>query len=650
MSELAIGLSGLTVALKSIETVGNNIANAATEGYHRQEVVVAPVSSGLVSGVQVGAGAQIVTIRRLYNAIVENEILRQEPALAQVAQELETLQTVESILGSIGTAGLASAIDEFFSALTTLATQPENPVLRDGVVWAADAVASHFHNVGQTLERLAAALDIEVRGLTDQVNVLTAEIADLNGRIREMYYFGSPDNNLLDRRDQAIRQLTELLTVEIQKAHDGTYTIISGGTALVVGMKVTAIESGTTAGGDMGISVAGAAHYDTQTSGGRLGGVLALQNFLLPGIQGDLDDMAAQLARLVNAVHAEGIGQDGSFEHLEGWAMDAHLADWRPPITAGELNIRLTDTTTGQSRLETISIDPASDTLADVAARLDAIAGIAASVVDSRLVVEAEADTRFDFVPALLPQPATSTLTGTAAPTLGGTYTGGANDTLTFTVVGDGEAGVTPGLVLEVTDAAGAAVASVRVGQGYAAGDALHVTDGVTVSLSSGTLVDGETFTVRALARADATGFLAAAGLNAFFKGASATEIEVLADLKSSSSRLATSRQAGGQGNAGAVLLAAVGTQPVDALGGVTLGDHYRRIAAGVGQQIAGREARREGLEYALRQLENQRAHASGVDINEEAAKLIVFEQLFQSMARYLATIDKAYETLFGLL
>ena len=657
MPDLSIALNGLNVALTAIDTIGNNIANAATEGFHRQEVNVESIPYGGSSQANVGGGARVTEIRRRIDNVVENEILRQQPLLAQVSQELGTLQTVESTLGDMGTQGLDASLDSFFGALQELAGQPDSAILRDQVRGAADSVTARFHDAAGVMDSLASDLEVEARTLVDQLNSLATEVADLNGQLAQLNLQGSANNNLADRRDQAVKKMTELLAFQIQRNGDGTISLTAGGSPIVVGNHATKLEIGRSDAGMLGLSPAGTLYFAPgespgvkYVSGGKIGGVLALKNDLLPAVSGDLDALAREIIQQINQVHVQGVGTDGSFEALESHRVAEDLTTCQPPVAAGTVYVRVTDTATGQVTRYAVAIDPAMDSLSDVAARFDAAAGLSAAVSGGRLHLEAESGYKFDFVPALLPQPATSTLTGTAEATISGAYTGTENQTLTCRVVGSGNVGVTDGLKVEVTDGLGNVVRALKVGLGYRAGDVLAVSDGVQVALSAGTLNDGETFTIDVLASSDTSGFLAAAGLNTFFAGHSAATIDLAADVRQSAGRLATSRDAGGIDNTNVCRMADVGSTPIAALGGISVGDYHRRMIAEVGQQVALRQGRQDGLQHVVTQLENQRESLSGVDLNEEAAKLMIFEQLFQTMAKYLASVDKMQQELFAII
>lgn len=651
MSDIGIGLSGLQVAQRAIEIIGNNIANAGTEGYHRQEVVIAPIPGSTVGGLTVGGGAEVIDIRRVMNLLLDNEIRQQRPELASVSQELTTLRSVENVIGNLSAEGLAGAINQFFGAFRELAADPESVPLRQQAVWAARGLADRFRSVALAVESIAEHMALEARNAADETNGLLTEIGDLNGRIQELSARGVVDSNLLDLRDQAVAKLSDLVDVAVRQGEYESCTIEVMGVVVVLKTSVTGIEVGYADGQALGISVQGAHHYDTQARGGRLGALLALNNDIIPRIRDQLDALARGIMDQVNRCHVQGVGTDGSFTELEGRSVGAATLDqWDPPVVAGQVQLRLVNTATGEATRHSVTIAPSTQTIDDVAALFDAIGHLSASAPRTALHIQADTGWRFDFLPALTPEPTSSTLTGSAAPTISGLFTGASNETFTCTVVGTGDVGVTGVLTVEIRNAAGDLVRSLDVGQGYAAGDPLLVADGAMVSFSPGSLNDGEQFTIEALADTDPTGFLAAAGVNALFVGNSALTMQVTDGVADSPGRLATSLGTDGVDNLNVLRMADLADRPLDAAGGLTPADAYRRLVSDVGQWVAMRQAREEGLQSVMQQLQTQYDDLSGVDINDEAARLLLFERMFQSMARYLAVLTRAQDALMDVI
>lgn len=652
MHEHSIAISGLNVARYALQVLGNNIANAGTEGYHRQDPVISPVTGDPLATLPIGYGAEITTIRRASDILLENQIWSQRPELGQTDQELSTLRALESVLGDLTAGALADAISTFFGTLEELASQPDSSIFRAQAIGAASAMSAEFRALGQSLDDLAAQVAQAARSTIDQVNELAARVAECNRAVQELSSRNSNDGNLLDQRDQAVSDLAELADIRVIVADDGAYNVYAYGTPIVLKGHTTELEVDYTGMGQIGLSVKDAHYYDTFPSGGRLGAHLALHNTLLPQVADQVDTLAAAIIRQVNQAHVEGVGKSGAFTTLTGQIMsDEAIGDWDMPVSAGDIVVRLTDTATGDVTRHLVTItDPATETLADVAALFDALPGLSASLGGGRLNLVADAGTAFDFRPAILADPATSTLTGTAVPTLSGVYEGDTNQTLTATVVGSGEVGVASALALEIRDGSGDLIRAVNVGVGYAAGDPLVFAAGIDLALGQGTLNAGEQFTVEATARSDSTGFLAAVGVNTFFTGTSAAGMGLAAAIQASPSNLACALGADGLGNRNAFRMADVGNQPIDALSGELPADAFRIVMSDVGHWVAFREARLDGLQNLLAELARQRDETSGVDVNEEAANLLVLENMFQAMAKYLSAVDEAHKVLMELV
>ncbi|HUT02245.1 MAG TPA: flagellar hook-associated protein FlgK [Phycisphaerae bacterium] len=652
--DFSISLSGLRVAQRAIELVGTNIANASTAGYHRQDVVIQPLESERMGGVPIG-GAEIRSYRRAIDTLLEDQILRQRPQISQMTQELTTLQSLQSALGGLDSASLNGQLDRFFGALREVAGNPTSQPLREQAVWAADSLAANFRGLGGLLGSLDDRAFSEAQILIEQVNGLAEEVAGLNGEICAMTLRGGNANLLTDRRDQAVSELAELVQLEITVRADGSgaVDVWVWGTPLVFQGHYSALEVDVVTGGKLGLVVQNGFGSNTEVRGGKLGGLFSLRNDLLAEIQTDLDNLADAFMREINGSHLQGVGLTGSFDELIGVGIadpDAALADWDQGITTGSMRLRLL-APSGQVTYYSVAIDADTDTLNTVAAKLAALApaALSASVADGALRLQGLAGNEFDFLPTgdlQLGAP----WTGTSTPAATGIYTGAANDTFTFTAKATGRVGVDADLTVEVRNGAGELLTTLDVGNGYAAGDRLPVHEGIEVAFGIGTVTDGETFVVEALASSDPTGFLAAAGIGALFEGTGATDMAVRQEILDDSRRLATAEGAEMSDNSAVRKMADAGERSLAALGGLSVNDASRLFVTGVGQRIALRDTRLTALQNVMQQLENHREQISGVDVNEEAAKLLIFEQMFQGLAKYLATQKDAMETLINLL
>lgn len=663
MSNYSIAMSGLDAAQKALDVIGNNIANAATEGYHRQRIELRPACSSQQGSVLLGGGVAIDSITRLVDNFLELEVLRQQSSLGQVSHELAMLRTIENAFGEFAgeNSGLNVAIDKFFNTLQDLNADPTNIVWQTQAVSDADAMAGQFRTLGEFLTTLETQIGLEAENAIEHVNTLTSQIAELNNSIKKLEVGGAQANNLRDQRDRYILELSELVCIETQSREFGVVDVAIVGMPVVMGASAVELETGLDGNGSLGISIAGASNYTTNIQGGKLGAMLSLKNDIVYDIHNNLDSLATAIVQQINKYHVQGIGSEGSFTELTGWAnTNGDLSDFTS-LSDGTVYIRVTNTTTGEITRQSINIDAddndaGCDTLTDVKNAIDAIAGLSASVNSSnQLTITADADYEFDFLPAVLPT-ATTTDFGEASPptvTVSGIYTAAENQTFTFTVKGDGSVG-NGTLELEVTDGDSNVVATVNVGSGYAAGDEINIGDtGIKIALSAGDLdetTEGDEFTVQALANTDTSGFLAAAGINTFFAGSSAVNMVVCSDISATPGRIATALVSDIADSSNVSRMVNLRNEAISSLGSLTCGEFYRGMTSNIGQQFSMRQIRQDNIEVMVQNLANQRSEISGVDINEEAAQLLIFEQMFQAMARYMNTIQTSVESLMQII
>ena len=653
MDSYSIGLSGLDTAQKAFEIIGNNIANAATDGYHLQRINLAPAYSSQVGDVLLGGGVDVASITRMIDSILEQEILQQQSSLGQVSQELAMLRTVENAFGELSSeSSLSTAIEEFFNALQDLSAHPTEAIWQNQAVTAAETLADYFRTLGRFLNTLETQIKSEAENTIDQINALANQIAELNGKIQSRERIGGQANNLRDQRDQRIVELSELVGLETQAGEHGMVNVNVAGLPMVSGTTALELEVGLTENGSLGISIAGEYHYIANVQGGRLGGLLSLKNELISNVHSELDSLASAIIQQINQYHVQAVGSEGSFTQLTGWSMTSeNLADFDPAVTDGKIYIRVINTSTGVITREEITIDAdeGGDTLTTIATAISAITGLTASVNSSKLTISADANYEFDFLPGVSSAD-TSSMTSPPTISVSGIYTGSTNQTYTGKVITGGAVGNTSGLQIQVKDGAGQVVATVNVGSGYAAGGPIEIADGILISVGAGTLLVDEEFTIEALANSDTSGVLAAVGINTFFCGSSAADIAVCSEIADSPGRIATALGADMTDNTNALRMAEVRNQTISGLNSLTASEFYRRLVTDLGQQVYIKQIRQDNMQAMVQNLASQQSEISGVNINDEAARMLVFEQMFTAMAKYLNTVKSSIFALMEVI
>lgn len=672
-----IGLSGIQAAQNALDIIGNNIANAATEGYHRQEVDLRPTDEVYINGILIGQGVEFEGINRLIDKLLEDEIIRQESSLSQISRELEALMTMESAFAELTTSALSTAMDEFFNAMQELSTNPKDVNLQRLVISGAESLSNQLRSLGTIVSTLEDQTYTEAQDKIERVNLLAAQIADLNSRIRSYEVTGENTANLLDQRDQLIADLGQLVGIKTYAREYNVVDVTVGDTALVIETVSSELEVGLVLNGDnydIGIRTVGADMYSTSLSGGSLGGLFSLRNEIIRDVSNKLDTLAQKIVNETNKCHIQGVGSAGSFTSLTGWTMlTSAVSDFVPPVTSGTIYVRLTAPDGTVMRHE-IAVDASEggDTLTSIMNKFAAIEGLDDNtcINAGQLQIVADSGYSFDFLPGVLSSPSSyvpDPLAGAgagadeAAPTISisGLYTGSLNQTYTCTVnttPASGTLAVGSGaMVVEVQNSSAVTVATINIGEGYVPGTIVEIEDGAKISfgsngISPGYFNDGDVFTLSALSDSDTSDFLAAVGINCFFSGVDATSIGVCSAISDSGARIAVSCSVEMTDSRNASLMAGIGDVARSELNGLTLKEYYRELATDVGNQISVMQMRHDNTAGVLRNLSNQRDATSGVDINEEATKMLVFERMFQAMAKYINVISDTLDSLITII
>jgi flagellar hook-associated protein 1 FlgK len=313
----SIGTSALNAAYTALRTAGNNVANANTPGYTRQITVLQPEVGTFIGGNFLGQGVAVTDVRRVYSDFLTQQA-HQAQAQAQGADMRHQQLAQVANLFADPTTGVGTAVDAFFSAVQDLTQRPNDPAARQALLAAANLMVGRFNDVGDRLQEMRSGTDRQLRLEIDSVNLTTREIANLNNQIALALGAGATPNDLLDMRDVAIRRLAESVAVSTVEQSDGSVNIfLANGQPLVVGG--TANEMGWVAdaldpqSARVGLRAgSGVLPLDPATvGGGRIGGLLQFREMDLPDVENQLGRLAASLVGMVNAQHRLGDDRNG---------------------------------------------------------------------------------------------------------------------------------------------------------------------------------------------------------------------------------------------------------------------------------------------------------------------------------------------------
>lgn len=316
---LNIGVSGLLAAQRNVATTNHNIANVNTEGYSRQRVgqeTRIPQASG--SGF-VGKGVDVATVRRIADGFLNKQLENTLSSEAKFAAFTEYANFVEGVVAGENT-GVAPALTNFFDALQDVNNDPNSSSARTVFLGAADALVSRFNEQSAQLAEIERGLNLDIRNHVDEVNQLTTNIADLNRQISEARGIGGnqPANDLLDKRDEAVRNLSELVGVQTVEQSDGTLSVFIGvGLPVVNGPLSYPLSTLQSPNDSTRTEIAyGAGAARTIVSDGlvrgRLAGLVEVRDELIADARNQLGRLAASFSSTMNAQHSDGMDLDGN--------------------------------------------------------------------------------------------------------------------------------------------------------------------------------------------------------------------------------------------------------------------------------------------------------------------------------------------------
>ncbi|HHJ35449.1 MAG TPA: flagellar hook-associated protein FlgK [Gammaproteobacteria bacterium] len=318
-SLLGIGTSGLQAFQSSLNTIGNNIANVNTDGYSKQAVELATRSPQINGFGFTGSGVEAVTITRSFNAFIETN-LRNSTSSAAEFEAFHALATQLDNVVADSDAGVASSMQRFFDAMQDVADSPSTTAAREVLLNEADNLADQFNELSSWFQSVRGQANSAIKSDVTEINRLSSAIAELNETIitDEGRSGGQPANSLLDRRDVLIRDLSELVSVTTLRQDDGSLNVMAGnGQVLVVGNKATTLETFIVAGdpNQLGIAIRGSGGtlvpITEQMSGGRLGGTLNFRDRMLDPASNSLGLTAIGLSQFINEQQNSGMDIDG---------------------------------------------------------------------------------------------------------------------------------------------------------------------------------------------------------------------------------------------------------------------------------------------------------------------------------------------------
>jgi len=631
-----IGVSGLAAAQAGLLTTGHNISNASTPGFNRQQIVQSTNTPQFTGAGYFGQGTNVQTVQRIYNQFLASQTLSAQTRLSELNAYADQIRQVDGLLAD-SSAGLSTALNDFFRGVHEVAANPASIPARQSMLSMAQALVGRFQSVDNRLNEIRDGVDTQLASTVADINSYTTQIAALNQRIVLAQAAGptQPANDLLDQRDQLIAQLNQQVRVTTLTESDGSLSVFVGnGQAVVVGAQsygLATMQSGEDASRmTVGITLASggtAALPEAMLTGGTLGGLLAFRRESLDTAQNALGRIALGLAETFNAQHR--LGQDltgalgGNFFTAPApqvitpnnppnggtaaigvavaSAANLTTSDYRLTANGGGnyTLVRLSDSTTVFSATALPqTVDGLTISLASGAANAGDSFLIQPTRAAAHDIAVALTDARSIAAAAPIRTAASNGNSGTGAIGAGSVNAPPpVNANLTQTVT------ITFNNPPTTFDVAGTGTGN-PAGVAYTAGGSISY-NGWTVQIG-GTPAAGDVFTISA-------------------------------------------NSAGVADNRNALLLAGLQTGKTLAGGTASYQSAYAQIVSDVGNKTREIQVTATAQESVVKQAEEAQQSLSGVNLDEEAANLLRYQQAYQASGKMIEIADKLFNTLLEL-
>ncbi len=614
---MSTGISGLLASQLALNTTSHNISNVNTAGYTRQMTMFGARLPERFGSSYIGSGVELIGVRRLYDQYLTGQVRDATSSQGRLVELTGMASRIDNLLADPN-AGLQPALDAFFAGLGDLANHPSDTASRQALLGQANALTTRLHTLAGRLDSMGRETEQRIRDEVGQINSLSAGIAQMNVRIQQAEATGTSPNDLMDQRDELVRQLSSHVGINVVQQDGNQVNVFTGnGQTLVLGGNASELQAVPNAYDPtrFDIATSGGAVVTSQIGGGALGGLLDFRRDMLDPTRNALGRAAVALATTFNAQHREGMDLTGQ--------LGGDFFNMATPTSLAHRNNAGT---------------------ASIAASFGNVANLTSSDYTMRFDGTNWSATRSDGSAVTL------TGSGTAADPF-------VADGLEFVVSGAAAAGdsflirptqnAAAGLQVAITDPTRIAAASPL--RGTAAGantgtgvvGAFNVTDATDPNLLSPVNI---TFT------GPNTYQINGAGSYTFTPGSpiavNGWEMNLTGTPQPGDTFVVGANTSGAGDNTNALALAGIANLGVLDGGNSTIGNAYGQLVAQVGTST---QQAKNGLTAAtalLNQSTQAQQNTSGVNLDEEAANLIRYQQSYQAAAQVINVASTLFDTL----
>lgn len=674
---IGTGVSGLLAAQLGLQTTEHNIANVNTVGFSRQRSVQATNPSLSTGAGFIGQGTHVATIERMYNQFLTNQVDRSQSSASELDSYYAQINQINNMLADPST-GLSPALQSFFNSVQDVAANPSELASRQAMLSAGQGISARYQSFGDQLAQMYGGVNSQITATVSGINSYAEQIALLNQQIVVAEgSTGQPANDLLDSRDQLVADLNKLVKARTTSNSDGSYNVFIGsGQQLVVGSQVLAIAT-TPSSADrsrlaVGLKTAVGVQEmpDNLLRGGTLGGLLQFRSESLDQTSNDLGRNAASLALTFNAQSA--LGQD-----LFGQSQVSSLVAGFTPdffVIPSPVVIANTGNPAGSPTVSAAFVIPTpfkGNYYTDLGSSDYRLTADASSVTLTRLSDNKQWSALGDDVALINGQLANDPqgFTLAAGPLLAGssyliepTRAAASNIKLNSAVVADASLIAAAGPVRTAaasTNTGAAKVSAGSAGPGYAAavagmpinvvyqdGELRNFPVGAQVSVDGG---------VPVLIAAPSDGVAYTSGATITLVGSlestppSGFSFVLSGPPNNGDSFAIVANSAASADGRNALALAQLQTQATMSGNSASFQQAYAQLVSQTGSKTRQTEVAAAAQNSLLAQAEASRQSLSGVNLDEEAANLIRYQQAYQASAKALQIGASLFDTILAL-
>lgn len=397
---LNIGSSALTTSQAALQVTGNNIANVGNPNYSREVSVTSDTpAQEISSGVYIGSGVDLSAIERQVDESLNTRLnsAMSDNAAATTTQNWSS--QVETVFNALGSQSLDTQLSTFTNDWSQLANDPTNVAQRQVVIQDGQSLSQQFNSLSSQIQTIQSNLGSELTSLTTNVNQLAKQIGSLNQQIATSQGAGGSNNQLLDQRDAAVQQLSQLVNVQTVNQGNGTVNVYIGSEPLVLGTtadSVTVQQSQVNGQPTYSLQFA-SDNGPVQATSGQLGATVSAQT-QINTVQQQLNSLAGGLIFGLNSIYSSGQGLTG-YSSVTATnqvtsptaALNSTAAGLPFQPVNGSFVVTTTNSQTGLSSSTLVPVNltgqPTDTTLTSLTASLNAIPNVSATVQGGVLTI-----------------------------------------------------------------------------------------------------------------------------------------------------------------------------------------------------------------------------------------------------------------------